>query len=319
MDLEALYQGVRAANRAMLGRAITLIESTHPDHRADAEALLERLLPHSGKAVRVGITGVPGVGKSTFIERLGKLLTARGQKVAVLTIDPSSELSGGSILGDKTRMAELAADPLAFIRPSPTAGTLGGVAKKTREAMSIVEAAGFDVVLVETVGVGQSETTVAEMVDTFLLLLLPGAGDELQGIKRGILELSDVVAIHKADGDAEQSARLAESEYKAALRILRGSDRWVPPVLRASSVTKTGIAEVWQAIEDHRAAAIASGAFEARRAEQRARWFERLLEAEIVTRFLDREGIREKRDTLLVDVRAGRVSPSAAIAKLLAG
>lgn len=275
--VEWYVEGVRRGDRAILGRAITLVESTLPEHQALAQVVLQALLPHTGKAVRVGITGVPGVGKSTFIEALGKQLTGQQKRVAVLAIDPSSQKSGGSILGDKTRMAQLAADPLAFIRPSPTAGTLGGVAKKTREVMLVVEAAGYDVVLVETVGVGQSETTLAQMVDTFLLLLLPGGGDELQGIKRGILELADVVAVNKADGPAEALARAAQAEYTAALRILRGHDPWVPPVLLASALHGQGLAEVWQAVCAHRDSTEKNGRFQEKRKEQRVRWFEQLI------------------------------------------
>jgi LAO/AO transport system kinase len=240
-------RGVLKGDRRGIARAITLVESTRPDHRDLAQRLLVELTPHAGKARRVGVSGVPGVGKSTFIEALGTSLTARGHRVAVLAVDPSSRRSGGSILGDKTRMARLSADQNAFIRPSPTAGTLGGVATATREAMVVVEAAGYDIVLVETVGVGQSETAVADMVDTFLLLTLARTGDQLQGIKKGVLELADVIAVNKADGEHEQAARKAAGELAGALRLLRSST----PVLTCSGMTGAGLEELWSQIVRH--------------------------------------------------------------------
>src|ERR687889_404284 len=237
---------VRRGDRAALARAITLMESRRPDHREAARALLQELMPHTGKAVRVGITGVPGVGKSTAIDALGSMLTEKGHRVAVLAVDPSSTRTGGAILGDKTRMARLAVDPNAFIRPSPSSGTLGGVAAKTREAMLLCEAAGFDVVLVETVGVGQSETAVADLTDFFLVLMLPGAGDELQGIKKGILELADMIAVNKADADGGGRAAAAAAEYKAALHILTpASPTWSPPVTTVSGLTGQGLDDLW--------------------------------------------------------------------------
>ena len=250
---EKLAAEVRSGDRRGLAKAITLVESTRPDHQRQAQELLEMLLPATGKAARVGITGVPGVGKSTFIESFGLYLIGEGKQVAVLAVDPSSSRSGGSILGDKTRMAELSASPHAFIRPSPSAGSLGGVAQRTREAMLVCEAAGYDVVLVETVGVGQSEVAVASMVDFFLVLMLPGGGDELQGIKKGILEIADALAVNKADGDNLGRAQRAVAEYRSALRLFRhGSANWAPPVVPISALESSGMDEVWKIILDHR-------------------------------------------------------------------
>ncbi|GAA0989092.1 methylmalonyl Co-A mutase-associated GTPase MeaB [Acrocarpospora macrocephala] len=247
MSVRAYADGVLSGSRRGIARAITLVESTRADHRELAQELLAELAPHAGKARRVGISGVPGVGKSTFIEALGTHLTGLDAQVAVLAVDPSSTRSGGSILGDKTRMARLAVDPKAFIRPSPTAGTLGGVAKATREAMVVVEAAGYDTVLVETVGVGQSETAVAEMVDTFLLLTLARTGDQLQGIKKGVLELADVIAVNKADGEHEMSAKRAARELSGALRLIRSET----PVLTCSGLTGAGLEELWAQVLRH--------------------------------------------------------------------
>ena len=266
--LSALAASIRAGDRRALARAITTVESTLPEHRVQADALLAELRPDAGHAVRVGISGPPGAGKSTFIEAFGLHLLALGRKPAVLAVDPSSPVSGGSILGDKTRMELLARDERAFIRPSPSGGTLGGVARRTREASFVCEAAGFDTVLIETVGVGQSETAVAEMVDLFMLLLPPAAGDELQGIKKGIVELADLVVINKADGDLAAPAGRTASDYTAALHMLRPADaRWHPPVLLVSSLERRGMAEVWAAIESHRAALGAAG-IAAKRADQ---------------------------------------------------
>ncbi|WP_214317345.1 methylmalonyl Co-A mutase-associated GTPase MeaB [Nonomuraea sediminis] len=249
-SLEDYVHGVKSGSRTWIARAITLVESTRPDHIALAQRLLVELTPLSGNARRVGISGVPGVGKSTFIDALGTMLTGDGHRVAVLAVDPSSTRTGGSILGDKTRMMRLATDPHAFIRPSPTSGTLGGVTKATREAMVVVEAAGFDVVLVETVGVGQSETAVADMVDTFLVLSLARTGDQLQGIKKGVLELADVIAVNKADGEHEPAARKAARELAGALRMLR-SDSVPPPVLTCSGLTGAGLDELWRHVLAH--------------------------------------------------------------------
>src|SRR5690606_30325768 len=269
--LEEYVKGVRDGSRAWLGRAITLVESSRPDHQELAQRMLAELTPPPGPTRRIGITGVPGVGKSTFIDALGTMLTGRGHRVAVLAVDPSSTRTGGSVLGDKTRMTRLAADPAAFIRPSPSAGTLGGVAKATREAMVVVEAAGYAVVLVETVGVGQSETAVAEMVDTFLLLTLARTGDQLQGIKKGVLELADVIAVNKADGEHERAARKAARELAGALRMLR-SDAPHAPVLTCSGLTGAGLPELWEHIVAHHDALAASGELEAARRRQQLTW-----------------------------------------------
>ena len=272
-SLDQLLAGLRAGDRAMLGRAITLVESRSPAHQDQAAALLDALMPDTGGAWRVGVTGVPGVGKSTFIDALGSMLTARGHRVAVLAIDPSSSRTGGSILGDKTRMPRLCVDDRAFIRPSPAGGTLGGVAARTREAMLVCEAAGYDVVLVETVGVGQSELAVADMTDFFLVLMLAGAGDELQGIKRGLMELADALAVNKADGDNALRARQAAATYGGALHLLHPpSAPWQPRVLTTSGQDGAGLDEVWQAVVDHRAALVAAERWESHRAEQRVRW-----------------------------------------------
>ncbi|MYZ47923.1 methylmalonyl Co-A mutase-associated GTPase MeaB [Propylenella binzhouense] len=277
-DVGALAEGVAAGSRAALARAITLVESRRADHRIAAASLLERLLPRTGQAVRIGLTGVPGVGKSTLVEAFGTMLTGAGHRLAVLAVDPSSRRTGGSILGDKTRMAKLAVDPNAFIRPSPAAGTLGGVASKTREALLLCEAAGFDVVVVETVGVGQSETVVADMVDVFVALMLPGAGDELQGIKKGLLELADLIAINKAEGENAARAGAAAAEYRAALRILFSRTGEAPPVLTLSGLAGIGIEAFWAAIRDIAARRRADGSLAARRAEQSVRWFRSLLD-----------------------------------------
>lgn len=253
IDIEGHINGILNQNRLMLARTITLIESTLPEHKQAARTIIDRLLPQTGKSVRLGITGVPGAGKSTFIESFGTMLTSMGHKVAVLAIDPSSTRSGGSILGDKTRMEKLSVDPHAFIRPSPSGGNLGGVAKKTREVMLACEAAGFDVIIIETVGVGQSETTVASMVDFFMVLMIAGAGDELQGIKKGVLEVADAIVINKADGDNVTRTKLAQKEYQAALHLLMPrSPHWNPPVLTCSSLEATGLATIWDTINDHK-------------------------------------------------------------------
>lgn len=273
-DLDALVAGLARGERAVLARAITLVESRRADHRALARALLDAVLPSTGGAIRVGITGVPGVGKSTTIDALGSKLTVAGHKVAVLAVDPSSTRTGGSILGDKTRMARLAVDPAAYIRPSPASGTLGGVAAKTRETMLLCEAAGFDVVLVETVGVGQSETAVADLTDFFLVLMLAGAGDELQGIKKGVLELADMIAVNKADGvEGKRRAEAAAAEYRAALHILTpASATWSPPVVTVSGLSEEGLDALWARIVDHRGRLGATGELQARRRTQDAKW-----------------------------------------------
>ncbi|BCM86599.1 methylmalonyl Co-A mutase-associated GTPase MeaB [Methylobacterium indicum] len=308
-DLAQLLSG----NRAALARAITLVESKRADHRAAARELLDAALPHAGKAVRVGITGVPGVGKSTTIDALGAALTARGHKVAVLAVDPSSSRTGGSILGDKTRMARLAVDPNAFIRPSPSSGTLGGVAAKTRETMLLCEAAGFDVVLVETVGVGQSETAVADLTDFFLVLMLPGAGDELQGIKKGILELADMIAVNKADGEeGMRRAMAAAAEYRAALHILTpASATWSPPVATISGLAGQGLDALWDAVLDHRRKLTATGEIAAKRRDQDVKWMWALVHERLHQRLTGSAEVRKATAEAERRVAAGERSPAA--------
>ncbi|WP_308123574.1 methylmalonyl Co-A mutase-associated GTPase MeaB [Modestobacter marinus] len=318
VDVAALADGVLDGNRRAVARAITLVESRRADHRERAQDLLVALLPHAGNARRVGISGVPGVGKSTFIDSLGTSLTAAGSRVAVLAVDPSSTRSGGSILGDKTRMARLAVDPDAFIRPAPTAGTLGGVAQATRESMVVVEAAGYDVVLVETVGVGQSEVAVAAMVDSFLFLTLARTGDQLQGIKRGILEIVDVIAVNKADGPGEVDARRAARELAGAIRMLRGhSSAWDVPVLTCAGLTGQGLEQVWAAVVEHQDRMRASGALEARRREQQVRWVWQLVRDELEHRLRDHPAVRAATPELERDVLAGELTPALAARQLL--
>ncbi len=273
INVNDLVSRLLAGERRALAQAITLVESTREDHEADGDALLELLLPHAGGAVRIGISGAPGVGKSTFIEAFGKLLIGLGHKVAVLAVDPSSVRTGGSILGDKTRMEELARDQNAFIRPSPSQGTLGGVARRTREAITLAEAAGYDVVIIETVGVGQSEVDVDNMADMFLLLLSPGGGDELQGIKRGIMELADLIVVNKADGDLEKQAKMVLAEYEGALQLMRPKHlNWQPRVLLASALKQTGLEEVWAVVEEFQNVRGKNGGIEQRRNEQARHW-----------------------------------------------
>jgi LAO/AO transport system kinase len=306
-DLDALLRGDRAA----LARAITLMESRRPDHRAAARTLLQALMPRTGKAVRVGVTGVPGVGKSTAIDTLGSLLTAKGHKVAVLAVDPSSTRTGGAILGDKTRMARLAADPNAFIRPSPSSGTLGGVAAKTREAMLLCEAAGFDIIIVETVGVGQSETAVADLTDVFVVLMLPGAGDELQGIKKGILELADLIAVNKAD-DAGSRASAAAAEYRAALHILTPpSATWTPPVMTISGLTGQGLDDLWAKVLDCRARFEATGELGAKRRAQDAKWMWALVHERIHEKLATDPALRGRVPAIERTLAEGALSPTA--------
>jgi len=323
LPLEEWVRGVRAGDRAVLGRAITLVESAHPEHRRQADALLAALLPHTGGAHRVGVTGVPGVGKSTFIEALGTHLTGAGRRVAVLAVDPSSATGGGSLLGDKTRMTWLGSDPRAFVRPSPAGGALGGVAARTREALLVCEAAGFDVVLVETVGVGQSEALVASMVDSFLLLLLAGAGDELQGIKRGVVELADVLAVTKADGENLERARAAAAEAQRALHYLRPrSATWRPPVLCVSALggsapEGTGVAAVWQRLEQHRARLEHSGELAARRREQQVSWLWDLVREGVLTCLRAHPAAAGAANELERAVAEGSTTPGQAAARLL--
>jgi LAO/AO transport system kinase len=318
MDIDTLAAGVRSGDRRALAKAITLVESTRPDHQDTAQRLLERLLPDTGAAIRVGITGVPGVGKSTFIEAFGLYLIGHGKRVAVLAVDPSSARTGGSILGDKTRMARLSAAPEAFIRPSPSGGSLGGVARRTREAMLVCEAAGYDVVIVETVGVGQSEIAVNAMVDFFLVLMLAGAGDELQGIKKGILEIADALAINKADGENVAPAQQAASQYIAALNLFRHtSPTWDPPVVTLSALEARGMDTVWGIIQDHRAKLGATGELAAKRREQQRVWFWNVVEEGIKARFLGRPDVRALSSELEAAVVEGRTSPTAAARRVL--
>lgn len=317
--IDELAAGVLRGERALLGRALTLVESTRADDRALAEELLERLLPATGKAVRVGLTGVPGVGKSTFLESMGSMLTAQGRRVAVLAIDPSSSLSGGSILGDKTRMPRLAVDPLAFVRPSPTRGTLGGVARRTRETILLCEAAGYDVIFVETVGVGQSEALVAKVVDTVLLLLLPGGGDELQGIKRGILEQVDIVAVNKADGAGETAARRARVEYESGLKLIRPAlAEWLPPVLICSGATGAFLPELWQAVLAHRALLEKSGTLATRRRQQSRDWLWAEIEGHLLEAFRAHPAVAARLPAIEAEVEAGRTMAPRSAAELIA-
>jgi LAO/AO transport system kinase len=315
VDIENLLGGDRAA----LARAITLIESKRADHRQAARKLLDRVLPHTGKAVRVGVTGVPGVGKSTLIDVLGSDLTRQGHRLAVLAVDPSSTRTGGSILGDKTRMARLAVDPNAFIRPSPSSGTLGGVAAKTRETMLLCEAAGFDVVLVETVGVGQSETAVADLTDFFLVLMLPGGGDELQGIKKGVLELADMIAVNKADGDGMKRAAAAAAEYRSALKILTPpSATWSPPVATVSGLANHGLDALWRTILDHREKLAATGELAAKRRRQDTRWMWALVDERLHARLSGDAAQRERVRRVEQAVAQGEISPTAGADELTA-
>jgi LAO/AO transport system kinase len=312
-------EGVLAGDRTALGRAITLVESTKAEHQDLAQELLVRLLPHVGVTQRVGITGVPGAGKSTFIDTLGTNLTAAGHRVAVLAVDPTSSRTGGSILGDKTRMQRLAVDASAFIRPSPTSGTLGGVTRSTRESIVVVEAAGYDVVLVETVGVGQSETLVANMVDFFLVLMIAGAGDDLQGIKKGVLELADMIAVNKADGDNEKRARIAAADYQVALRMMQpASPNWNPPVLTCSGMYDIGLDTLWAQIELHRAKLTESGEWAARRSRQQVDWMWSTVDERLTNDLHSNANVRALRSTLENEVRAGRLTPTLAADRLLA-
>lgn len=318
LDVSAYAKGVLDGDRGILARAITLIESQRADHRERAQELLVELLPHAGGAIRVGITGVPGVGKSTFIDQLGTQLTAAGHRVAVLAVDPSSTRTGGSILGDKTRMARLAVDPAAFIRPSPTSGTLGGVARATRETIVLMEAAGYDVVLVETVGVGQSEVTVAGMVDSFLFLTLARTGDQLQGIKKGVLELADVIAVNKADGEHERDARRAARELSGALRMIYGPEAaWTPPVLTCSGLTGARLDIVWHQLERHRTHLVESGELEARRQRQQVDWTWAMVRDQLLDRLVRHPGVREIVDDVERDVREGRSTATLAAERIL--
>ena len=318
-DIVTLARRVREGDRATLARAITLIESKRADHQNKAHQLVQELLPQTGSAIRVGITGAPGVGKSSTIDALGTKLTGKGHKVAVLAVDPSSTRTGGSILGDKTRMARLAIDDNAFVRPSPSSGTLGGVAAKTRETMLLCEAAGFDVVLVETVGIGQSETAVADMTDFFLALMLPGAGDELQGIKKGLVELADMIAVNKADGDNVKRANTAAAEYRSALHILTPrSANWTPPVLTYSALTEKGIEELWEQVLLHRERMSKSGELAAFRREQQVKWMWSMLEDRVLTRLKTDASLRARLPQIEAAVAEGRLAATLAVAEIAA-
>ncbi len=318
-DIAPMAHALRSGQRVVLSRAITLIESKRADHRRAAAALTQELVNDTGKAVRVGITGAPGVGKSTMIEALGSMLTAQGHRVAVLAVDPSSRRTGGSILADKTRMAKLANDERAFIRPSPSSGTLGGVAARTRETMLLCEAAGYDVVLVETVGVGQSEIAVADMTDFFLVLALAGAGDELQALKKGVVELADMVAVNKADGDNLARAKLAAAEYSAALHILSSrSPNWSPPVITCSALTGDGIAQLWTHVLDHQKRMTASGELKTRRGEQQVKWMWTMLEERLFEPLRSDRALKAALPRIEADVAAGRLAAASAVEQIAA-
>lgn len=318
VDLDGLIQGIIDKNRRMIAKTMTLIESRVPAHQKMAARIMEKILPLTGRSIRLGVTGVPGVGKSTFIENLGVYLADAGHQVAVLAVDPSSRRSGGSILGDKTRMEKLSAHANAFIRPSPAGDTLGGVAARTREIMLVCEAAGFDVILVETVGVGQSETAVAAMVDFFLVLMIAGAGDELQGIKKGVLELADGIAINKADGDNQDRVARAKKDLENAMHlILQASAAWQTPVMTCSSVTKNGTVPVWEKVLAHRKTVKASGEFDQRRKNQALEWMWTLVDEGLKQVFKNNQKINALIPALSHQVAEGKISPSAAARTLL--
>jgi LAO/AO transport system kinase len=313
-----LAELVRSGDRMWLARAITLIESRKREHRALAADLLTALMPFTGNADRIGLTGVPGVGKSTFIDQFGTNLTAEGHRVAVLAIDPSSSRTGGAILGDKTRMQRLAVDELAFIRPSPAGGSLGGVTRSTRETMLLCEAAGYDIIIVETVGVGQSETAVHEMVDIFVVLMLAGAGDELQGIKKGVLELADLIAVNKADGDNIKKANLAASDYRRAIRLMTPeSKNWTPPVLTCSAAQNTGLDELWAEILRHREIKMVSGEREERRHQQQIRWMWSMISDRLLDQFKDSPAVQERLQAVSAAVKNGELPAAVAAESLL--
>ena len=318
VDLDLLVQGVLESDRTSLGRALTLVESNRTEDRKVVEDLLAQISPKTGEAHRIGITGVPGVGKSTFIEAMGSKLIEDGHKVAVLAVDPTSTVSGGSILGDKTRMTRLANDPNAFVRPSPSSGTLGGVTRTTRESMALLESAGYDIVMVETVGIGQSETVVAEMVDIFLVLMLPGAGDELQGIKKGVLELADMIAVNKTDGENESKALEAARDYISALRLTQpATSNWRPPVVNCSSLTGKGLNEVWEKIQEHKTILENSGEWEQRRKVQKMKWMWSIVQDRLSSDLHDHPSITEQVPDVEKAVLEGKISATAAAEILL--
>ncbi|MEM6774456.1 MAG: methylmalonyl Co-A mutase-associated GTPase MeaB [Pseudomonadota bacterium] len=310
-------QALRAGQRRALAKAITLVESSLPAHRDAAQQLLEEILPETGNSVRIGISGVPGVGKSTFIEAFGQFLVQQGYRLAVLAVDPSSPMAGGSIMGDKTRMEALSREENVFIRPSPSGGTLGGVAQKTRESVLLCEAAGFDIILVETVGVGQSEFQVAGMVDFFMLLMLPGGGDELQGIKKGIMELAHALVINKADGDAQRLAAITQSQYQSALSLLRSDSHWAPEVRLCSALESRGLEEVWEMIERFVSTTRDAGEFDAKRERQSRLWLEQLVEGMLLERLAASETVRRARPGLEAAVDAKQMTPLSAARRIL--
>lgn len=317
-DLQYYVQGVLKHDRRILSKTITLIESSLPAHQEMAQSILNLLLPYTGNAVRLGITGVPGVGKSTFIENFGISLVQKKHRVAVLAVDPSSTRSGGSIMADKTRMERLSVEERAFIRPSPLSGALGGVARKTRETILICEAAGFDVIIVETVGAGQSETKVASMVDFFLVLMLAGAGDQIQGIKKGILEIADALAINKADEDNVEKANIAQKDYEAALNLLNPlSPTWSPPVLTCSALEMIGLDEIWEIVLEHKRKLLATGELDEKRRKQSLDWMWSLLEDGLKDQFYKNSDVKKLLPDILKDVEKGTVSPTNAACKLL--
>ena len=321
-QVESHVNGVLAGDRTRLARTVTLVESTLPADRAVATDVLERLAPHAADAHRVGVTGPPGAGKSTLVDALGTRLCGQGHRVAVLAVDPSSAVSGGSILGDKTRMARLAGTPEAFVRPSPSGGALGGVTGATLEAVEVVEAAGYDVVFIETVGVGQSEAGVADICDTVLTVTAPAGGDELQGIKRGLFEVTDVLVVNKADGDLASAARRSVADYAAALRLLHPVDPadpgWEPPVLAASAIEGTGLVELWARVQAHAEMLRQAGRWEERRGEQRVRWMWHLTEQQLMAALRSDPGVRDRLAALTEQVRSGKLQPARAAAQLLA-
>lgn len=318
LTVEEYVEGILRGDITVLSQAITLIESNNPAHYAQAQQIIERCLPHSGRSVRIGITGVPGAGKSTFIEAVGNMVTSLRHRLAVLAIDPSSERSGGSILGDKTRMAQLAVQPEAYIRPSPTSGTLGGVAKATRETIVLLEAAGYDVVLVETVGVGQSEVAVANMVDTFVFLTLARTGDQLQGIKKGVLELADVIVVNKADGEHAIEAKAAARELSGAIRLIYPRDTlWRPPVLTMSALHGDGLAAMWDTVLKHRETLSAAGQFEARRRAQQVDWTWTMVRDTVLDRVLSNPAVKAHRDEVERQVRDGELTPALAAQRII--
>ncbi len=317
LSLDQYVDGVRRGDRSILARAITLIESRKAEHQAIAQEMLVKLLPHTGKSQRIGISGLPGAGKSTFIDAFGSMLTALGHKVAVLAVDPTSSRTGGSILGDKTRMARLSVDANAYIRPSPTSGNLGGVARATREAVLVCEAAGFDVILVETVGVGQSEIAVSEMVDFFLVLMIAGGGDELQGIKKGVLEVADMIAITKADGDNIKRAQATAADYSHALRIITpASPTWSPPVVSVSAMENRGLDDVWEKLSAHKKLTSASGESTAKRRAQQIRWMWAMVDDRLVQRLKSDAKVKALIPGLEHDVADGRLTPALGVEHL---